>query len=233
MPLNRQLAVILFTDIVGYTALMGEDEQGAFDMLQLNRGIQKPLIEHYGGTWIKEIGDGVLASFTTVTDAVECACAILKACVNVPGLELRMGIHLGEVIFEKGDVFGDGVNIASRLQSNAPVGGIWVSETIHNNVVNKRGIVTQFVKEVYLKNVKEIVRIYEVNIEQTKISGLRPVVARADKPSSIPEKSIAVLPFVNLSNDPEQEYFSDGMAEEILNSLTHLQDLKVAGRSSS
>jgi len=245
MPVSRQLAVILFTDIVGYTAMMGEDEDRAIEMLQINRNIQKPLVEQYGGKWIKEMGDGVLASFSTVTDAVGCACAILKECIPVQGLELRMGIHLGEVIFEDGDVFGDGVNIASRLQAAAPIGGIWVSEAVHNNVFNKKGIVTYFVKEVSLKNVKELVRVYAVNIEQTEISHPTRGFAQSpvpvplqvplhqNQPKVIPKKSVAVLPFINMSNDTEQEYFSDGMAEEILNSLTHLKDLKVAGRSSS
>src|SRR5919202_2959891 len=100
MPSTRQLAAIMFTDIVGYTTLMGEDEQRAFEILRKNRQLQKPLIERYNGTWIKEIGDGVLASFPTVTDAVNCACAIIEGCGDVEGLQLRIGIHLGEVIVE-------------------------------------------------------------------------------------------------------------------------------------
>jgi class 3 adenylate cyclase len=115
MSQSRQLAAIMFTDIVGYTALMGKDEQKAFDLLKRNREIHKHLIKQYHGTLIKELGDGVLASFHTVTDAVFCAAAIHHECGNEPGLQLRIGIHLGEVVFENNDVFGDGVNIASRL----------------------------------------------------------------------------------------------------------------------
>ena len=126
MSQTRQLAAIMFTDIVGYTALMGNDEKKAFQLLKKNREIQKPLIKHYNGTWIKELGDGVLASFHTVTDAVLCSAAIHKTCDAVDGLKLRIGIHLGEVVFENNDVFGDGVNIASRLQALAPIGGTWV-----------------------------------------------------------------------------------------------------------
>ncbi|HEX6333677.1 MAG TPA: adenylate/guanylate cyclase domain-containing protein [Flavisolibacter sp.] len=162
MAQTRQLAAIMFTDIVGYTALMGEDEQRAFDILQQNRQLQKPLIEQYHGQWIKELGDGVLASFPNVTDAVLCAAEIQKACGGDHSYKLRIGIHLGEVVFEDGDVFGDGVNIASRLQALAPVGGIWISDMVHHNVYNKKEIRTRFVREETLKNVKDPVRIYEV-----------------------------------------------------------------------
>ncbi|HZI54812.1 MAG TPA: adenylate/guanylate cyclase domain-containing protein, partial [Chitinophagaceae bacterium] len=114
MSQSRQLAAIMFTDIVGYTALMGDDEQKAFELLDKNRKLQQPLIEHFGGKWIKEIGDAVLAIFSTVTDAVQCAVSIQQSCNEIPGLKLRIGIHHSEVIYENNDVFGDGVNIASR-----------------------------------------------------------------------------------------------------------------------
>jgi adenylate cyclase len=143
MPASRQLAAIMFTDIVGYTALMGEDEQRAFDLLRKNRQLQRPLIEKFNGKWIKELGDGVLASFSTVTDAVLCAIEIQHACGGINGLKLRIGIHQGEVVFEDDDVFGDGVNIASRLQALAPVGGIWISESTYKNISNKREILAE------------------------------------------------------------------------------------------
>jgi adenylate cyclase len=162
MASTRQLAAIMFTDIVGYTALMGEDEQKAFDLLRKNRELQKPLIEQYNGRWIKELGDGILVSFPTVTDAVACAAAIQTACNEANDFKLRIGIHQGEVVFENDDVFGDGVNIASRLQALAPVGGTWVSEAVYKNVSNKKEITTRFVREEVLKNVKEPVRIYEI-----------------------------------------------------------------------
>lgn len=165
MSQSRQLAAIMFTDIVGYTALMGEDEQKAFNLLRRNRQIQKPLVEKFNGTWIKEIGDGILASFKTATDAVLCADAIQQACASVPGLQLRIGIHLGEVIFEHNDIFGDSVNIASRLQALAPIGGIWISEAVHKNIANKKGITSTFVRHETLKNVKEPVQVYEVHVE--------------------------------------------------------------------
>lgn len=231
MAVTRQLAAILFTDIVSYTAIMGEDENKAFNILEANRTIHKPLIDNHNGRWIKEMGDGTLATFTTVTDAVQCACAILRACKDVEGLELRIGIHLGEILFEENDIFGDGVNIASRLQSNAPVGGIWVSESVHNNISNKKGMISRFIKEETFKNVKEPVRVYELLLDEIILA--EETAAFVHRQSPIPEKSIAVLPFVNMSQDPEQEYFSDGLAEEILLSMSHLKDLKVAGRTSS
>src|SRR4051794_8706670 len=113
MSSTRQLAAIMFTDIAGYTSLMGDDEQKAFEILSKNRQLQRPLIEQYNGTWIKELGDGVLASFPTVTDAVLCAIEIQKTCNKDCDFKLRIGIHLGDVLFEDNDVFGDGVNIAS------------------------------------------------------------------------------------------------------------------------
>ncbi|MDQ3682199.1 MAG: adenylate/guanylate cyclase domain-containing protein [Bacteroidota bacterium] len=233
MSISRQLAAIMFTDIVGYTSLMGEDEQQAFDLLRKNRNLQQPLIGQYNGRWIKELGDGVLASFHTVIDAVLCAGAIHHASDTVPSLKLRIGIHLGDVVFENNDVFGDGVNIASRLQALAPVGGIWISESVHKNISNKKGISSTFIQEEILKNVKEPVRIYEVKVNAPE--GTIPAFTNdlSGPVKGIPEKSIAVLPFVNMSNDPEQDYFGDGIAEEILNSLVHLKELKVAGRTSS
>ena len=233
MTSSRQLAAIMFTDIAGYTALMGEDEHIAFELLRLNRKVQQPLIEEYNGKWIKELGDGVLASFHTVIDAVLCAGAIQRAADAVPGLKLRIGIHLGDVLFENNDVFGDGVNIASRLQALAPIGGIWVSESVHKSISNKKGVNSRFIQEEVLKNVKEPVKIYEIVVDQLEWE--RPVHTHDSSftQKEIPEKSIAVLPFVNMSNDPEQDYFGDGIAEEILNSLVHLKELKVAGRTSS
>ncbi|MEJ0106097.1 MAG: adenylate/guanylate cyclase domain-containing protein [Bacteroidota bacterium] len=117
MSQTRQLAAIMFTDIVGYTALMGNDEQKAFDLLKINRAIQKPAIEQFNGRWIKELGDGIMASFNTVSDAVNAAVKIQEECNAAKKFQLRIGIHQGEIIVEAGDVFGDAVNIAARIQS--------------------------------------------------------------------------------------------------------------------
>jgi TolB-like protein/class 3 adenylate cyclase/Tfp pilus assembly protein PilF len=236
MQQNRQLAAIMFTDIVGYTALMGHDEGKAFEYLRKNRELQKPVIEEFGGKWIKELGDGVMASFKTVSDAVCAAIKIQEAVKQAKEFQLRIGIHQGEVVFENNDVFGDAVNIASRIQSVANPGSIYISESVFHIVSNKKNINTRFIKEQPLKNVKAPVRIYEVlvgNDEPGAIStnSTSPSAKNNGRPGA--EKSIAVFPLINMSNDPEQDYFSDGIAEEIINSLAHVKDLKVASRTST
>lgn len=134
MTRTRQLAAIMFTDIVGYTALMGRDEKKAFELLARNREIQKPIIKEFNGRWIKELGDGVMVSFGSVSDAVYAAIEIQESSNHSKEFQLRIGIHLGEVVFERDDVFGDGVNIASRIQAIAEPGGIYISEPVQNNV---------------------------------------------------------------------------------------------------
>jgi hypothetical protein len=191
MPQTRQLAAIMFTDIVGYTALMGEDEEKAFEVLNKNKSIQKPIIEDYRGTLIKELGDGILASFTTVSDSVQAAIKIQETCNQINEFQLRIGIHHGEIVFQENDVFGDAVNIASRVQAIAPVGGIWISESVHQNVVNKKNISTRYVKTEKLKNVKEMLRIYEVvmrsdHIFQPKTNHIKNITEKVRKTSFRP-----------------------------------------------
>jgi hypothetical protein len=200
---------------------MGEDEQKAFDLLRKNRQLQKPLIEKFNGKWIKELGDGVLASFPTVTDAVLCASAIQNACNGIDDLKLRIGIHLGEVVFEDSDVFGDGVNLASRLQVLAPIGGIWISESVYKNVSTK-----EIKQNLFVKTIEECKRI---NQSFEIICSHEDVVIKESKQNF--RKSIAVF-FVNMSSDPEQEYFSDGLTEEIITDLSQLDKLLVISRSS-
>ena len=230
---NRQLAAIMFTDIAGYTALMDKDEDAAFAMLERNRAIHNERIKQYNGTFLKEMGDGILASFNTVSDAVYCAGLIQQACEKEAHLNLRIGIDQGEIVNQGKDVFGSGVNIASRIQAIAPEGGIWVSDSVQRNIQNKKGIEIKFVKEEALKNVKQPVRIYAVKVECENIIG--DAKANASSNGSIPKinlKSIAVLPFANMSSDPEQEFFCEGISEEIINTIVQLPDLKVAGRTS-
>ena len=170
---HHQLAAIMFTDIVGYTALMGEDEQKAIRLLDKNLSIQKPLIEQHQGKLLKEIGDGLLSSFSSVIEAVKCAIEIQDKLKDDPELNIRVGIHLGDVLFRDGDVLGDGVNIASRIESLASSGEILVSESVYNSIKNQEGIHTGFLKEEILKKVVETVKNYKVSakiLEQEKIS---------------------------------------------------------------
>ena len=230
MSKSRQLAAIMFTDIVGYSALMGEDEQKAFKLLANNRSLQHPIITKFNGRWLKEIGDGVLASFSTVSDAVYCAKEIQEKCGDESELELRIGIHVGEVVFEGNDVFGDGVNIASRIQSIAPAGGIYISESVLRNVENKEGIQAEFVGEKKLKNVRHPVKIFRIQSEEQRGHEKASQLNHQREGS---DKSIAVLPFVNMSSDPEQEYFSDGLTEDLITDLSQVNGLSVISRSSA
>ncbi len=272
----RQLAAIMFTDIVGYTALMGKDEDEAFSILKKNRQIQRPLIDRHHGKWLKEMGDGILASFHTVSDAVYCALQIQNSCSKEKGLYLRIGIHLGEVVFENGDVFGDGVNIASRLQSIAQSGDILVSESVYRNISNKKGLTVEFLKEEILKNVDSPIKIYRVKMKNDTYSGSQDFfnkrnnsypgffsrkrllylmtiailliatfflyknfagkkeTERVMSVSASEKKSIAVLPFKDMSAEQDQGYLGDGIADEILNVLNNtMKDLNVTGRTSS
>jgi adenylate cyclase len=220
----------MFTDIVGYTLLMGEDEDRAFQVLRRNREIQKPIVERFGGKWIKELGDGVLATFTSVTDAVLAAAEIQIACKEFSEFHLRIGLHLSEVVFENNDVFGDGVNIAARIQSVAEVGGILISESVQRNLTNKKGIGTRLIGPGTLKNVREVINLYEVIIN-SDYQALSP--HKIPGRSAIVSKSIAVLPFRNMSQNENEDYLGDGIAEEIIITLSNIENLKVVGRRSS
>jgi TolB-like protein/cytochrome c-type biogenesis protein CcmH/NrfG len=227
MTESRQLAAIMFTDIVGFTALMGKDESRTMELIDKNRLIHKPIVSSYNGRWIKELGDGVMLSFNTASDAVRAAIKIMEECHAANEYQLCIGIHSAEVMFVGDDVFGDGVNIAARVQGAAQAGCIYVTDAVRRSISNKPDIQTRFVQTKQLKNVREPIKLYQVLYEGGEI-------ARAEKPTDrSAEKSIAVLPFVNMSSDPEQEYFSDGISEEIINLLAQVEELKVIGRTSS
>jgi len=357
MTLTRQLAAIMFTDIVGYTALMGKDSEKALKLVRISKEIQKPLVEKHNGKWLKEMGDGAMAQFSTALDAVNCSIEIQEIARGKLDAKLRIGIHLGDVTVEEHDVYGDGVNVASRLESIADPGGIYVSDAIEKAIRGQTNIQAKYLGEARLKNVDYGVRIYALqgvglpvpDLKQDKeltgrflaelqrrgvlragilyilvslllilllpylqswaeipawagvaliitlviglpmalilawryehspdgfvrtssenswqnpldagqrkpltsnfiIVGLILVIIaiyaypryvsptkpsdQAESEVTIDDKSIAVLPFTNMSNDPDQEYFSDGMMEEILNHLVKIEDLQVTSRTS-
>ncbi|MEO5782790.1 MAG: adenylate/guanylate cyclase domain-containing protein, partial [Ginsengibacter sp.] len=238
MNQSRQLAAIMFTDIEGYTAIMQQDEQNAMLIRDRHREIILREHEKFDGRVIQFYGDGTLSIFNSAVQAVQCAVAMQQIFCNQPVVPVRMGIHLGDIIINDEHVFGDGVNVASRIESLGVTGSILISDKVNNELRNHPKIKTVSMGNYHFKNIDKEIEVFAIDDEcvvkpipntlkgktQEKNS---PVVEMA------PEKSVAVLPFVNMSNDPEQEYFSDGMAEEILNSLSHLKNLKVAGRTSS
>jgi adenylate cyclase len=257
---HRQLAAIMFTDIVGFTALMADNESEALSLLKEFRKTLRSAISRFGGKWLETAGDGVLASFASAIDAVNCALLIRRSLAHEARLGIHIGIHVGDVIHAGGQVFGDGVNVASRVHELAGPGQIAVSEQVHDAVRNKAGISTEFLGRKELKNVGHPVDVYLVSGDQIGTPDLseldkRPlyrrwpvalgvisvVVAAAIAVSFYPRKeiagvsphSVAVLPFDNLSNDASDKYFSDGLSEELLYTLTQVKDLQVASRTSS
>jgi len=183
MPEDRRLAAIMFTDIVGYTALMGKDEDRAFDMLRRNHSLHQDLIEKHNGNLIKEIGDGTLASFPLASNAVRCAINIQEEARN-QNIPLKIGIHEGEMVFAGADVLGDSVNIASRLQEDAQTGCIWISASVYRNIKNKADIKAKFLAEKTFKNVDEPIKIYSVFCKESSENVLSQIPAE----SSLPKK---------------------------------------------
>ena len=163
MSQTRQLAVIMFTDIVGYTALMGKDEQKAFELLNRSRAIQKPIIEKYSGLWIKEIGDGVMASFNTASDAVNAAMEIQEACMETQAFKLKVGLHMGEVVAENGDLFGDSVNIASMIEAQAVGSSILMSKVLRDQIKNNAELQLSSLGLFHFKNVREPLEIFALS----------------------------------------------------------------------
>lgn len=202
MQKHRKLAAIMFTDIVGYTALMSKDEDNALRILQKNRDVVKLLVGQFNGELLKEMGDGNLCSFGSVVDAVNCALDIQNSLKDETEFKLRIGIHIGDVVVEEGgDVFGDGVNVASRIENLAEPGGICISERVYEDVHNKPDIDAEFLGEKILKNVARPVKIYSL-----RKAGESDHVSKEHV--SVKEKiSIVVLPFINMSSEPEKEFF--------------------------
>jgi class 3 adenylate cyclase len=215
---ERRLAAILAADVAGYSRLMGEDEEGTLAELKaIRRELGDPKIAEHHGRIVKTTGDGMLVEFLSVVDAVRCAVEIQRGMAErnavAPAekrIEFRIGINLGDIILDDGDIFGDGVNIAARLEALAVPGGICLAGSAHEQVRDKLDLVFEDTGEQQVKNIARPVRVYRVRDATSKIAPTQSALPLPDKPS------IAVLPFANLSGDPEQEYFADGMVEEII-----------------
>jgi adenylate cyclase len=226
---TRQFAAIMFTDIVGYTTMMGQDESKTIELLRFNRSIHLRMIEKYHGKLVKEIGDGMLAKFSNSVDAVFCARDIQLEAVSLTG-KIRIGIHLGNVTIENNDVFGNGVNIASRLQSAADPGGIFISDTVYEEIEGISSLNTVHIGEVLLKNVEKPVTTYAI-VEDYLPKTSRHRVKILTGSSTI--ESLAVMPFQNLSGDPKQQYFVDGMQDALITELSQISSLRVISRTST
>jgi len=231
---HRRLAAVLAADVVGYSRLMERDEAGTLAALKARRsGVLQPAVSKHRGRIVKFMGDGVLVEFASAVDAVECAVQLQEAMEaanpDVPPerrIVLRVGINLGDVIVEGSDLYGDGVNIAARLESLARPGAIVVSQTVFNHVRGKVRVGFKDLGEHRLRNIAEPVKVYEVSGANTDTVP-RPRTNQPTKPS------IAVLPFTNMSGDQEQEYFSDGITEDIITDLSQVSALFVVARNTA
>jgi adenylate cyclase len=236
MASTRRLAAILAADVAGYSRLMEADEEGTLAQLRAIRTeLFDPTIAAHNGRLVKTTGDGLLVEFGSVVDALRCATEVQRAMARrnaaVPDeerIEYRIGIHVGDIVVEDGDIFGDGVNVAARLEGLAEPGGVCVSARVQEDAAGKLDLTFDDMGEQQLKNIARPIRVFRVVMER------RAEAAKEPAPLALPDKpSIAVLPFANLSGDPEQEYFADGMVEEIITALSRIRWLFVIARNSS
>src|SRR5881397_2693486 len=237
--MERRLTAILAADVVGYSRLMGTNEAGtlaAIKALQTDF-IDGKIAEHHGRT-VKLTGDGMLVEFPSVVSAVACAADVQRGMrdrnADVPQerrIEFRIGVNLGDVIVEGEDIFGDGVNVAARLESIAKPGGIMISGSVRDHVGDRLDLAFEDMGEQNLKNIERPIRVYSVALNKPAARDTKDAVPAQREQLERP--SIAVLPFNNMSGDPEQEYFSDGITEDIITDLSKVSGLFVVARNSS
>lgn len=261
LELNRKLSVVYFSDIVGYTRLMGRNEDAAFELMKKNLAVHTEIFEKYRGKIIKELGDGILAVFESVPEALSAALEVQKFCKKNGEFQLRIGLHSGEVIFDHGDVFGDAVNLASRIQSVAIPSSILISERIFQKIQSAEDFQTVKMGAFSLKNVETEIELYALTnsplvvpkrneiLQNIKfqdrnlwkywvgISALLILVSYLifsifgeNRNWDDREKSVAVLPFENLSENEDQDFFSDGLTSDIISQITKVNSLKVISK---
>src|SRR5260221_3264096 len=239
---ERRLAAILAAAVAGYSRLMGGDEEGTLERLKEHRrGLVDPKLAEHHGRIVKTTGDGLLVEFASVVDAVRCGVEVQREMEarnsGVPAdrrIEFRIGINVGDIIIDDGDIFGDGVNVAAGLEALAEPGGICVSRVVRDQVRDKLDFAFADMGEQQVKNIGRKVRAHRIRLgdgpslaEKSAAAPATPAPALSDKPS------MAVLPFQNMSGDPEQEYFADGIVEDIITGLSRMKWLFVIARNSS
>ncbi len=231
--MERRLSAILAADIAGYSALMGSDEARTVRDLKGHQAAVLPMIGEFAGRIIDTAGDGIMAEFPSVVNAVECAVAIQTTMAQrnaaiepTRRMQFRVGINIGDVVYDEVRIYGDGINIAARLEGIAEAGGICISSKVYDEITGRLDLACRDIGEQQLKNIARPVRAYHVRLD-----GAAPAAA---PPPALPEKpSIAVLPFANMSGDPEQEFFADGMTEDLITDLSKISGLFVIARNSS
>jgi adenylate cyclase len=234
MTTTRRLAAILAADVAGYSRLMAADEVGTLAALKAaRREVVDPAIAEYKGRIVKTTGDGMLVEFASAVDAVTCAMLVQEKMAARSGdLTFRIGINVGDIIIDGDDIFGDGVNVAARVEGECQPGGVCLSAQAFDQVRNKTSFVFDNLGEKQLKNIDRPVRIYAARVATKAVAS--DTSPEPGKPLPLPDKpSIAVLPFQNMSGDPEQEYFADGMVEDIITALSRFKQLFVIARNSS
>jgi adenylate cyclase len=248
MPTTRRLAAILAADVAGYSRLMGMDEEGTLERLKAHRRrLVDPKIKEHHGRIVKTTGDGLLVEFPSVVDAVRCAAEIQRAMVDRETemiddgrIRFRIGINLGDIIADGNDIFGDGVNVAARLEALAEPGGVCISRVVRDQIRDKLPYAFEDMGAQVVKNIARPVRAYVLSA--AAVAALptvsaptvpRPTRRRAGPPRDVPRLSIVVLPFTNLSNDPEQEYFADGITDDLTTDLSRITHSFVIARNTA
>jgi adenylate cyclase len=243
MTATRRLAAILAADVAGYSRLMGTDEEGTHERLKAHfRQLIDPKIEEHRGRIVKNTGDGLLAEFASVVDAVRCAAEVQRGMIDREPMvdderriRFRIGINLGDVIAESDDIFGDGVNVAARLEALAEPGGICISRMVRDQIRDKLAYPFEDLGEQSVKNIARPVRVYALCPEAiAALPAARvPPATSISQPIVASRLSIVVLPFINLSDDPEQQYFADGITEDVTTDLSRLADMFVISRNTA